>query len=1051
MNVPVSCLLLAAGLLAQWNFDEGTGHVVHDSSGNGHDAKLGGARWITQGDGFALSLNGPGQHVRGPLLTNTGLTGPVSVEAWVKPVVKGHGEAHLLGVGMRSFVLTYYNAELCYWYIGDGGNNVRGALTLHGWNHVVGAFDGKTMTMWINGRQVGQQESKAQKYALDGVFTIGDPGESGQARFKGGVDSVRLYNRALSAEEVVAHFKREAGAYGFDRRWFERVRVNPFYYFDPTGRGQSSAERGTVPVPSGQGRIVLEADYKGLQPLRGAARIEASLSLGDKVVHRERIETLPESGEAEIVLPTAKWADGRYVIRLTLTDEAGARPVEELTFPYPPPPLSLPAPKDRTAPALPARPGPTPFQFRMGKTGGFTLTVAGAEYPFQTRVSWPRGEFNQLADAPATTGEKSWQVSIQDQQVEARGDFYKLRREIQVFPTHVSVKDTFTNLTTNDLGLFIYHETPAGPGQIERSFLGGFEGPVRAEAGTADLFSPSVFVTDSRTGLGIVPVDDVFIVQSVLYNEPRVVGLGTEKFALAPGASHTLEWAVYPTGSKDYYDFVNAFRTVEGRIGTVDGGLGFITYGPMNRRQVPGEEFFERRGIKYAILHSMGRAADDPQVSLEGVEFMDFPKEMDLLRRQATAFHHRHPLRKIMFHIAHSLYLTPKPERFADSRVIGADGKQAVWQASEPYVTKQRQREGWTWWIYYPTPGNRFHDLLLKSVDVMMDELGMDGAFMDGFNAGYQGQWTYDGRWDGHSAEIDRATKTITRKIGSVLLLSQPSMLEFARKIRDKGGVVIANNTMLTRSIANEKHIIFDQEVASGPHLHFGPSVTALGRGPFASEKEIYLDMLDKLAWGELFAYYLERLELAGPSLAAFQYPMTFEEIRAGLVRGPQRIVTSNPGVYGWPGSRDLHLVRKFDARGVPAAHSYLTTVDAGSVRTELRFEKNESAVIEKIPVQIEAAAPVNALVTRYTGDGCALLLHGQGDATLNMFVGTTYPDKRAGVFKDGGINPADIQAGDLYRVTVNGKTETRKEIDGTLLVPLTLAGETNISITRNP
>jgi len=56
---------------------------------------------------------------------------------------------------------------------------------------------------------------------------------------------------------------------------------------------------------------------------------------------------------------------------------------------------------------------------------------------------------------------------------------------------------------------------------------------------------------------------------------------------------------------------------------------------------------------------------------------------------------------------------------------------------------------------------------LLASVDVMMDEMGAQGVFADGFLWGYGGEYTYD-RWDGHSADIDPKTQTIARKKASV-------------------------------------------------------------------------------------------------------------------------------------------------------------------------------------------------------------------------------------------------------------------------------------------
>ena len=159
----------ASGPVAQWDFDEGRGTTVADATGNGHDGVLkGDASWVSQDDGYAVRLDGAGQHVDCDKVENFGITGPVSLEAWVKPTVKGHGEAHLMGPGMSSFVLTYYNAELCYWYIGGGGNNLRGALALYGWNHVVATFDGETMSQWVNGRLVGTRESRHKEYPHSG-------------------------------------------------------------------------------------------------------------------------------------------------------------------------------------------------------------------------------------------------------------------------------------------------------------------------------------------------------------------------------------------------------------------------------------------------------------------------------------------------------------------------------------------------------------------------------------------------------------------------------------------------------------------------------------------------------------------------------------------------------------------------------------------------------------------------------------------------------------------------------------------------------------------
>jgi hypothetical protein len=1025
-----------SGLLARWTFDEGKGEIARDSA-NGHEAQLSGLAWKAQQTGAALAFGGLGGSVDCGESKSLGIGGPITIEAWIKPTRKPNGEMVLFGEGYDSYVVTFYNTELCLFYIGSGGNNVSGKLALGTWNHLVATFDGTDLSMWINGREVMKRPSQFKQYEATRHFLIGTPNRPDLPKFKGAIDDLRVYNRALSGSEIAAHFKNEASAYGFDPTWFNRVRVTPYFYFD-------------------RGEVVVEADYRGLLPLDGKGGMQVVLARKDNPetpLQRQTLNTAPATGLAELKLNTKTLEAGEYVIEASLKDAKRSWPVERAAFSYPPKQTPLRAPSKSVVAPLPAPSTPTPFDFKLASGGGFELTLQGATYAFQTRISWPNGSFNRLTagEAADSAGEKSWKVStstasLNRYSVDAKGASYSVHREMSVHPTHVYIKDTYTNATDQDLGLIIYNETPLTSERVKTSFISGHERLGRQpELGFPD-YGPTAFFADDKAALGIVPIDDVFVVQAVPYvGWENAAGVGTERLALGPKQSYTLEWAVYPTGSKDYYDFINAFRTVEGRIGTVKEPPGFFTYGPNNRRQIPTQDFIEKRGMKIGVIHCLSQCADDPEISIEGIEFVDFPKEMQLLKDQASVFHKMHPDLKVVFHIAHSLYATNRPDRFNDSKVILPDGKQAIWGADD-YISKQRQNEGWQWWIFYPTPGNKFHDALMRSVDVFMDDMGFDGVFLDGFLAGYISQWTYD-RWDQHSVEIDLTSKTIKRKIGSVILLSQPSMIQFTRKIRDKGGIAIANNTVFTRSICNEKHILFDNECASGPQLHLAPTLTGLAAPPLENEREMYRDMLDKLSWGELFLYYQDRINLDYPSLASKQFPITFEEIRSGMVKGKERIVTMNSGVYGWRDDRRLHQIYKFDNRGTLCAHTFTTTIDSDSVRSELHLGTDESAVIEPIPVRIQSDLPVNVRVLNYDGQAFSALLNGNGPATLQMFVGTSYPDKRKGGPRDGGVNLVDLGIGNAYQVVVGSRSLTVQEKDGVLTVPITMDGEAEIRI----
>ena len=116
-------------------------------------------------------------------------------------------------------------------------------------------------------------------------------------------------------------------------------------------------------------------------------------------------------------------------------------------------------------------------------------------------------------------------------------------------------------------------------------------------------------------------------------------------------------------------------------------------------------------------------------------------------------------------------------------------------------------------------------------------------------------------------------------------------------------------------------------------------------------------------------------------------------------------------------------------------------------MRTELNFGKNESAVIEPIPVTLDASTPVNVRVLHYDDTSLKILLNGKGKATLEMFVGTIYHDKRDKPFADGTVNPSAITLSFPYSVTIGGVNTPIKARGGLLSVPLNLDGQVEVVI----
>ncbi|MBI2302526.1 MAG: LamG domain-containing protein [Armatimonadetes bacterium] len=206
------CVMAAdPGLLAWYPCDEATGTVLHDHSGNGRDLTLHGGRFVPYGDGYALSLNGRGDHLTQSAGAPFEPAGAVSVEAWVQPQGAAKGEPGVVGRSYTSFVLTWYTDGKCWWYVGGGGSHVSAALTTGVWHHVVGTFDGKLLKLFVDGREAASGPCAVDKVPPGEGFFLGtSTGEvqfTQQATFEGLLDEIRIYDRALAADEIAKRFR----------------------------------------------------------------------------------------------------------------------------------------------------------------------------------------------------------------------------------------------------------------------------------------------------------------------------------------------------------------------------------------------------------------------------------------------------------------------------------------------------------------------------------------------------------------------------------------------------------------------------------------------------------------------------------------------------------------------------------------------------------------------------------------------------------------------------------------------------------------------------
>ncbi len=204
------------GLVAYWSFDEGSGNVANDYSGNENDARVVNAKWTEGISGNAISLNGNEYLICGDGLELCFVfPADYSIEAWVKHNNKNF-QIYLskwTGSGSKSaWWLGYFEGVVQFGDYYDGGQaKIKGTDIADGeWHYIVGTRHGSNLSLYIDGNKVAEGKTPC-KVAGDNVapVKIGGFGLGARPRspLVGSIDEIRIYNRALSEKEIQERYQ----------------------------------------------------------------------------------------------------------------------------------------------------------------------------------------------------------------------------------------------------------------------------------------------------------------------------------------------------------------------------------------------------------------------------------------------------------------------------------------------------------------------------------------------------------------------------------------------------------------------------------------------------------------------------------------------------------------------------------------------------------------------------------------------------------------------------------------------------------------------------
>lgn len=209
-HVVTSLVLSPYGSVLHLPFDEGSGSIVRDLSRYGNHGVIYGASWVDGKFGKALSFDGENDYVNAlhsaSLMVTTNLTlscwfNTQKLNAYQQLLAKRSGGGGTKGYGL---LILFDNKISGVIDDGTGANTTTSTTTVTAgvWYHVAFVRDNGVQRLYVNGVLETTTTYSIGDISNTEPLRIGARGDL-LSWFEGIIDEVRIFNRALSTDEIL--------------------------------------------------------------------------------------------------------------------------------------------------------------------------------------------------------------------------------------------------------------------------------------------------------------------------------------------------------------------------------------------------------------------------------------------------------------------------------------------------------------------------------------------------------------------------------------------------------------------------------------------------------------------------------------------------------------------------------------------------------------------------------------------------------------------------------------------------------------------------------